>query len=271
VAGDELRAALRGTQADLWLPDTPQPTLRQTGGLVLPELFDLPLCVPGDPVDPGWQAEPQIETFTVSRPEGIADDRTGPQRCEAMTEGRGAVWWQASVERFVAAVQVALDLFGVVLAGPATVTASITPIDEVNAEPHLDDSMYRPADGVGVVAIAATGAGPRALVGALPRPDRHSLAELGLEVDHGFASASDPTTESPQTPDDGPVIEHYPANRITLFTRFGQVHAGPSPAALSGHDAYPLRSLLVYRAGTVPQLTGAASDVAGPRAGSGPT
>ena len=205
--------------------------LPQTGAVVLPEAFPVPVPEPDDPVHPG-SGSPVIETFVVE-----ADGRcrpTGP--VEAI--GR---WWQATAQALVDRVHAALAGHRVGLEYPAYLTASATALDEVTTTPHVDDGGIDPARGVGLVAIAASHAGPRLALGPLAHRPVRPPAPLAIEPDavEAFATGFGPSQSTP-------------ADRIVLFPRFGQLHAGPM---LDDLPPGGVRNLLVLRAGTRPSVT----------------
>ena len=249
-----LGPTLRGRRCDLVRSGDAGLDLVQVGGAVLDEAFAVPVPGPADPVVPRG-GEPTIETFVVER-SGRAT-ATGPD--EAV--GR---WWRPAVEALAARVEAAMTAVGVELDGPRYVTASATPIDRVIDEPHLDDDQYRPEAGVGLVAIAASHRGPRLARGALACRTAVAGAPLGLDpatLTTWFAEEDGGRRHRVQATD---------GDRIVLFPRFGQLHAGPAPASLvddegSGHES---RSLLVLRADTVPGPVGRPDQT---RSGSGPT
>lgn len=234
---ESLAAVLRGRQGDLVRPASRGRYVAQVGASVLSERFPVPVPVPADPVTPRG-GEATIETFVADGWGGAAEAMGG--------SGAVAAWWQPTVDRLVARVLDALGPLGVELVGPLYVTVSATPLDQVIGQPHLDDDQLLPDGGVGLVAIAASHDGPRVARGALACPRAMANGPLGLEqsaLDRWF----DPATAGPER------VQHTGADRIVLFPRFGQLHAGPALASDPGAAAKTgIRNLLVLRAGTVP-------------------
>lgn len=251
---DDLAPVLRGIQADL-LASCPGERpgssgqvgadpigVRQTGAAILPEPFPVPVPNRRDPVAPR-NGEPVIETFMIdgsAAPVATGGDRTV------------ADWWQPTVDALVDRVRAAMASAGVALTGPISITASATDLDQVVAEPHLDDDQYHPEAGVGLVAIAASHRGPRVAGGMLGCRLARPGAPLGLDPSSLLTWFDG---------DEAAEIQLTPPDRVVLFPRFGQLHAGPVDLE---HDrsAGEIRNLLVLRADTAPGQT---------LAGSGPT
>lgn len=232
---------LRGTQGDLRVDGDAPGRLTQPGGACLPVPFAVRVPGPDDPVFPA-DGQPVIELFIVGRDGAVEATGSDPSV---------GGWWQAEVEALVTEVRTTTAAAGIELVEPISVTASATPADRVVGDPHLDDDRFEPDDGVGLVAIAASHRGPRLVTGELAcralRPGLPVEPEPG-ERDR-FGAAGD--------------LQQAPPDRIVVFARFGQLHAGPRPdRSASSQEA---RSLLVLRAGTRP----AADDQ--DRLGSGPT
>jgi hypothetical protein len=124
----------------------------------------------------------------------------------------------------------------VVLDRPAYVTASATPLTEITTTAHVDDGGIEPAQAVGLVAIAASHAGPRLARGQLACGPIRPPAPLAIDpaAIEAFERGAGPSQSTP-------------ADRIVLFPRFGQLHAGP---ILTDPPPGGVRNLLVLRAGT---------------------
>ncbi len=237
---ESLATVLRGRQADLVRPTGRGHDLAQVGAAVLDGAFPVPIPGPADPVAPRG-GEATIETFVDSQQGG---------RAAAMGDDRAiADWWQPTVDDLVERVLGTLGPLGVELGSPIYVTVSATPIEQVIAEPHLDDDQFQPEAGVGLVAIAASHDGPRLARGALPSQRAMAGGPLGLDrsvLDRWFESDDEAA---------GPAhrVQGTGADRVVMFARFGQLHAGPALAANSADDAGTgVRNLLVLRADTIP-------------------
>ncbi len=240
---ESVAAVLRGRQADLVRTNGNGLDVAQIGAAVLGSAFPMPIPASGDPVAPA-DGEATIETFVVD----------GSGSAEAMgSNGAIGAWWRSSVEALAGRVVEALAAHGVEIDGPIYVTASATSLDQVIAEPHLDDDQFEPEAGVGLVAIAASHDGPRLARGALAAPRAMANGPLGLDqsdLDQWF----EPDEEAPGA---SHRVQGTGADRVVLFPRFGQLHAGPPLAANSAAGASEggsggVRNLLVLRADTVP-------------------
>lgn len=224
----DLAEILTGDQAALLAGAGPD-RLRQLGAVVLPDPFPVPVPTPGDPIWPR-PGEPVIETFLV-------DERC---RCEATGEvDEVGAWWQGVAEALAARVVAAVSPLGVELLYPAYVTASATLLDDVTTTPHLDDEGIDPGRGVGLVAIAASHGGPRVALGTVSHRPARPPAPVAIDP------ASIEAFESAAAVD-----QSTPADRIVLFPRFGQLHAGPTFTDPAPDAA---RNLLVFRADTRPR------------------
>lgn len=251
---EDLASVLRGTEADLVGAGTDGPAIEQIGGAVLAEPLPVPVPGPQDPVAPRG-GEATIETFVV--------DGTGPAQCMGSDEAV-ADWWRPTVEILVDRVRTGLAPLEVELAGPIYVTASATTLGQVIDEPHLDDDQYHPDAGVGLVAIAASHRGPRLARGVLGCQRVMPGAPLALDPDaltSWFDNGSGDSDEGDGDDVGGRRVQETPADRVVLFPRFGQLHAGPVITSDAGSDQ-AIRNLLVLRADTVARQ---------PRSGSGPT
>lgn len=240
---EALAAVLGAAQSNLIRSRADTLEITQVGAAVLPDPFPVAVPDPGDPVVP-TDGESVIETFVGTGVRSLQP--TGGDRAVAD-------WWQPAVDALVAEVTSALVPFGMAPGGLISVTASTTPLDQVITEPHLDDDQYAPEAGVGLVAIAASHDGPRLARGVLTVRRAVSGAPLGLDPEalvSWFAKG------------DLDRVQDTPADRVVLFPRFGQLHAGPVRAT-DGSTGHGVRSLLVLRCDTV--VAGQA------RSGSGPT
>lgn len=215
--------------------------MAQIGATVLPEPFPVAVPGPDDPVVPR-DGDAVIETFVV--------DGTGSVTAMG-DDPMVANWWQAAVEALADRVLSTLGPLGVQIAGPIYVTVSATDVHQVIGTPHLDDDQFHPDAGIGVVAIAASHGGPRLARGAMWCRSAGAGAPLGLDQ---------PTIETwfdgGGTEPGGPV-QATTADRVVLFPRFGQLHAGPPLAVGHAGTEYPrhenqVRNLLVLRADTTP-------------------
>ena len=232
---DDFADMLRGTKAALVAIADGGSTVIQTGAASLPDPFPVP--APAGSTGPG--IEPLFETFVIE-----ADGS-----CTATgTDADLIAGWLPIVGSMTDRVLDALSRHRIAVRWPAYLTASLTPIEHVNADPHFDDDLYVEDDGVGVVAIAASHAGPT--------------------IAHRPLRARRVTSTQPIEPVDG-VFERFSAgamarqqvsaDRIVVFPGFGQLHAGP---VIDEPTTDPVRRLLVFRAG---------SDPVAVRRGSGPT
>jgi len=207
-----------------WFATSPEGQIRQSGGAYIGAALNVPV---GDVKYISANAEAKIETFLVDS-EGVCTP-TGTN--------------QTLIELFLPAatemagrVLTALGELGVTITSSAYLTASVTPQSTVTTTPHFDDDQYLANDGVGMVAIAASGAGP--LIAAAPIPCLAPPDGLPIALDD--RAVADFVSRSLE-------VNQAAANRIVVFPQFGQLHSGPDPAGLSGP-----RNLLVLRAGTLP-------------------
>ncbi len=251
--GEQLARVLRGRKSDLVttveVDGQPSNAIRQTGGAYLDGRFKLP------PID--WElpgSEPLIETFVVE-PDGTCSGTGGDQRLIDA--------WLPSVEQLSRRVFEAMAEADVRLESPAYLTASLTSPDQVTNTPHFDDDQYGADDGVGFVAIAGSGRGPRMAIDPVRcEPVRTGLPlAVDSAVFDGFA-------------DGRSAAQQAEPDRIVVFPQFGQLHSGPSMTGYQPETDEPetqepetgeigsLRRLLVFRAQTVPTTA---------ESGSGPT
>lgn len=170
-----------------------------------------------------------IETF-VCHP-----DRVEPTGSDEAT----AAAWTPMAAFVNTRIRSALETFGVELCGDAFLTASRTPRGMHDGVPHVDDDLFEPDHGLGVVAILATLAGPT--IAGAPLPHRTPRPGERLTFDPtavaAFASETRPRTVCA-------------ADELILFPQFGQLHAGPSAGDLPRHADE--RQLLVFRSPTRP-------------------
>ncbi len=177
--------------------------------------------------------EPIIETFIVD----VDQSCTATGADAALIEATAPL-----AEEMAARTMAALAAVGVDLVSPGYLTASVSPIDQVTSLAHFDDDQYVPNDGVGAVAIAGCGNGPRLAIDPVPhRPLRSNLpVEVSNEVIDGFGS--DPAG-----------VQQVAPNRIVVFPQFGQLHSGRVIHEPIGDET--VRTLLVFRLGTRPTVS----------------
>lgn len=234
LASSALVTGLKGTKRDLLTGNEAEPAVLQPGGATLDGPFPLPPLTggPAPMIDTPIET-PLIETFVVEAGRG-----TGTGGDQRLIDA-----WLPSVEELSARVVTALGEHGVVLDGPAYVTASLTPVEQVTTTAHVDDDQYVAEEGLGVVAIVASHHGPRIATepvahrGRRPGPPRSGLPiELDVEAVERFGSGATP-------------YQQAEPGRIVILARFGQLHAGP---VIEPSTTDPVRRLLVFRAGTRP-------------------
>ncbi len=141
-------------------------------------------------------------------------------------------FWTPTAARVVGAVLDWCREHDVTLADDGYVTASLTTDPEISNGWHVDDDQIRPDDGIGVVAIASNGRGPR--LTTVPVPITETRAGLPLDPDVDDA-------------EDRPAHDVAPGC-LVVFPQFGQVHRAPGP---SGDPGF-VRNLFVLRWATVP-------------------
>ncbi len=241
---EALAPVLRLTKGQFLAASGRPDALAQPGAAVLPAPFVVPLASAGDPVEPR-EGEACLETFVVQSGDGavggLGIEPTG-------VDVAVAAWWRPTVEALVERVRASMSEVGVELRFPHYVTVSTTPIGAVAASPHLDDDQTDVGSGVGIVALAGSHLGPRVVRGVIGCRGLAPPAPIEPAPDalDAFAGGSGPMAAS------AAVIEQFPADRVAIFSRFGQLHAGPAlPEEASG-----IRSLLVLRADTVPATGG---------------
>ncbi len=200
-------------------------TVTQTGAACLADPFPVPVPVGG----PDQLCEPLIETFVIEADGSCA--ATG-------TDTELIAGWLPIVASMADRVLAIMARHRITLRWPAYLTASLLPIEQVTTTPHFDDDVYNENDGVGVVAIVASHAGPR--IACEPLGTRRLAPMLAIEpadgvVDRFAAGAM--------------IHQQAPADRIVVFPGFGQIHAGP---VIDDQTTDPVRRLLVFRAGTEP-------------------
>lgn len=187
------------------------------------ELVQTGACELGDFVLPevSSNGETSIETFAVSEDGDL----------EPLGDPAIAAQWMPAAESFIATVLDSLSEAGVEVVAPGYLTASLTPVDEVNGELHFDDEQVDDGAGVGVVAIVATHDGSRLV--RTPIGCTRADHSLPLEASTAPADAH---------------IQRCDADRIIVFPQFAQLHSGPGPLAATG-----MRHMFVFRAATRPQ------------------
>ncbi len=200
--------------------------MHQTGCAYIGDAFDIPDLSDGFP----GLTEPIIETFIVDAGGGCTPTGSDLSLIDAVAP--------LALDMATRTLQ-ALGEFGVELAEPGYLTASVSPTDQVTALAHLDDDRFIPTDGVGAVAIAGDGNGPRLAIDPVAHgPLRPNLpVEIPEDVVAGFG--------------DGRLrLQQAEPGRIVVFPQFGQLHSGPPAEVLD--LAAPVRTLLVFRLGTRP-------------------
>lgn len=237
-----VESALGAAKQSLVRHEGERSVVEQVGGLVLDEPFAPRLVFePSLLVD-----EPLIETFMVD-PTGACSG-TGP--VAALGGAWAAASWAAMAQDFAGRVLERCRQAGIELVGPTSVTASLTPLDQVIDAAHADDDIYQPEAGVGVAAVVASHLGPR-----LRR------SPLGVSKARPGAPLSIPPTELDALAEDADAVQQVDADRIVIFPLFGQLHGGPSdltqaffqePSGDRSSSVDRLRHLLVLRSGTVP-------------------
>lgn len=233
--GPELVASLRLSKQAL-LALGPLGTVHQTGGGYVGDRFDLGPAATELPVP----EEPRVETFMV--------DEAG--RCTPTGTDEGLIAaLQDPAERLARAIIEAMAHHGVKLADIGYLSASLTAAEQVTTTPHVDDDQFIAGDGVGMVAIAATAAGPRIATAPVTISGAHGETRPGLPLELDEATLA--------RFDDGSwPAQQAEGSRIVVFPQFGQVHSGPPPGPTSpAEGAEPgngARALLVYRVATIP-------------------
>ena len=165
-----------------------------------------------------------IETFLVD-----ADGRLTP-----LSESPALVAWQPRAEAMAHAVITTCAQHAIAIEFPAYITGSITPVELLEGNPHLDDDQLVPGAGLGLVAINGQHVGPR-------------VAERPLALDRVAAPGPLPLQEAAVEQFRNAGVPAGQANEIAVLAQFGQLHAGPNSEAIN--DATH-RQLLVLRAGT---------------------
>lgn len=181
--------------------------------------------------DEGLPDEAIIETFLVDLDSG-----------DLTALGSNTAWierWSARASGMARCVLDAAKAQNLALIGPGYLTCSITPSHLLEGQPHVDDDQFVPGDGLGLVAISGQHVGPRVAVGAL-NADRTVAPGPVIFDDVTLASFTHRETAAVQGP----------ADDITVFAQFGQLHAGPS----SDDVTAPFRQLMVLRCSTSPDL-----------------
>lgn len=127
----------------------------------------------------------------------------------------------------------------IALVGTGYLTVSVTPQSMVQGLPHFDDDMLDPFEGVGLVAICGSIAGPRVATDVLAwrlasRPTQLSLDDMTIAA---FERGDLPCQQG--APDE-----------VVIFPQFAQLHAGPPLAACSAASQDHQRHLMVLRCAT---------------------
>ncbi|MGI9595116.1 MAG: hypothetical protein ACR2QK_03090 [Acidimicrobiales bacterium] len=226
VIDDAFAAYFRMSKRQLLESAGSESTIVQTGGAYLADRLPVPPIEAGPP-DP---VEPMIETFLIEGDGTVT--ATGTDR--ALIDG-----CMPMARSMVDVMTEAIDGFDIELDGPAYVTASLTPVDQVTTVPHFDDDQYFDRDGVGLVAIVASHGGPR--IASEPIDHRRARPGLPLEVDQAVFDRFDA----------GRIAHNCGrADRVVVFPQFGQLHAGP---VIDRSTTGAGRTLLVFRAATKPR------------------
>ncbi len=202
----------------------PQETLvgdavAQLGARSIP--FD---AAPDWPALDGRDDEALIETFLVDADGGLT----------ALSDSPALEAWQPRAAAMARAVLGACAAHSIALEFPAYLTGSITPVDLLEGNPHLDDDQLVPGAGLGLVAINGQHIGPRVAESAvtLERPAAPGPLPIPEAAIEAFRLADVPVAGE---------------SEIALLAQFGQLHAGPSSQDISGATH---RQLLVLRAPT---------------------
>jgi hypothetical protein len=224
IEASPVAAALSGTRADLIADHDGRWSITQTGTIELGPIEGIPVFDDGPP---------RIETFVVSADGTFVATGPNPEFAAA---------WSDAARSLIGCVTDALATCGVVWVAPAYLTVSATSVRDVTTTPHFDGSEYRPEDGPGVVAIAANHAGPR--VAAEPILQPAVRAGLPVELD----------PETARRFDIGEIaLQQAPAATAVMFPQFAQLHSGPHLTTTT--ESIQPRSLMVFRAATIPQTT----------------
>ncbi len=178
-------------------------------------------------VETGLGDEAIIETFLV--------DAAG--QIKPLGDSPWFERWRPRAEALAESVLAACGGEAIEFNFPGYLTCSITPRGLLEANPHLDDEIFEPGRGIGLIAISAEHAGPRVADEALPLtgPPR-----AGAPI-----SASEAAIEAFRDPAVGVQGQ---SDSITVFGSFGQLHAGPPGSALPDDATH--RQLMVLRLGT---------------------
>ena len=179
---------------------------------------------------PGWPSglitvEPVIEMFVA-----------GPEHVVATSDNDPFVSaWAPLATWMNITVRAALEDVGVLLAGDAYVTASLTLTDTLEGVAHMDDDQFVPNDSVSMVAILGDLVGPRMATKPIGHTALRPMAPMTFAAETLAAFTNN-------------LMDHCTsdADELVVFPQFGQLHAGPT----AHHVAHlaPLRQLLVMRA-----------------------
>jgi hypothetical protein len=194
-------------------------SIHQAGAAYIGTQFDMP-------VTPYrlTQGHPAIETFVVEPDAAIVPTGENTELVDL---------WQPAAQMMADEVLAACEQFGIELVTPGYLTASALPLDQVSHEPHFDDDLYTPADGVAIVAIVANHGGTRCTTTAIEVPTAPPGAPISLpvELQNRFDRGDHPSVcTDPE--------------RIAIFPQFGQLHSGP---ILTDLVPQTLRTLFVLR------------------------
>lgn len=216
------------TKADFFVGDgaTGERALRQTGAAYLVDGPSEPaLAWPTEVI----ADEPLIETFVVD-----AEGTCMPTGSDAALIDA----WRPAATQLASTVLAATTAMSIPVVGPAYLTATVTPADQITGLAHFDDDVFLPTAGAGFVAIIGSLAGPRVATQPVPQAQPRPGAQLTL---------SDGEIERFETGD--LASQSAAPDRIVAFPQFGQLHAGPRIARARSDE---MRHLLVFRAATAP-------------------
>jgi len=145
---------------------------------------------------PGWPAglttiEPVIEMFVA-----------GPEHVVATSDNDPFVGaWAPLAAWMNNTVRAALEGVGVLLAGDAYVTASLTPTDTLEGVAHVDDDQFVPNNSVSMVAILGDLAGPRMATEPIGHTSLRPMTPLSFAAETLDAFASNMVDHCASDPD----------------------------------------------------------------------
>lgn len=194
----------------------------QTGGAYVGAELDVPIT----PYDL-TQGEPAIETFVCGPGEPVVAMGDDDQLKEL---------WSGFAQVVADQVYEALERFGVQLEGPGYLTASALPLPSVSHDPHFDDDLFVPNDGVSIVATVSTHGGTRCTTDSIEFPTTSPGAPITVTQDlkDRFDSGQLTWVEGAQ-------------QRLLILPQFAQLHSGPN---LEHGQESELRTLYVFRCRT---------------------